>query len=69
MYVQFPRRPEELDLIKLELQTWLEAMWVLGIKSQLPGKAVDDLNREQSLPPLSYRVFKINFALALLDLL
>lgn len=69
MCVQLPQRPsKELDLIKLELHTSLAAMCVLEIKNQLSGKVVSDLNGEQSLPPLVYRVFKINFARALLDL-
>lgn len=34
--------------MKLELQTLLAAMWMLGIKTQLPGKSSQSLNSEPS---------------------
>lgn len=42
--------------MKLELQTLLAAMWVLGIKTQLPGKSSQSLNSE----PSHTRIFKLN---------
>lgn len=47
---------QELGPMKLEFQTLLAAMWVLGIKTQLPGKSSQSLNSE----PSHTCIFKLN---------
>lgn len=47
---------QEPGPMKLELQTLLATMWVLGIKAQLPGKSSQSLNSE----PSHTCIFKLN---------